>query len=81
MPCALVRAYTQAMQRIDAQEQLTAVHTQQIGGGLMKPDQHHESVRDLQQRAGVAASRKTRPAADRDLTAAGIAVIQEPANE
>ena len=78
MPMGLVRAYTDAMERVDAREKLGDLHVQQLGSGMMKKQDQSRAVRDLQTRAGV--RRKPRKMSPGDLQAMGIATIEEPKN-
>ena len=76
MPVALVRSYTDAMHAIDARERLSAIHTQQLGGGMLKQSKMRTSIRELEERANTG-RRRARPANKSDLAAMGVGFAKE----
>lgn len=76
MPIALVRSYAQAMDRIEAREQLALVHAHQLGAGMMKRGPLRDAIRNLEARANAGRRRvkKARPA---DLAALGIGFVEQ----
>ena len=81
VPIAVLSAFASAIPRIEAGEQLTAIETAALGGGLVEQRARAKALSGIERRA-IGGAAPARAKADiGSLAAMGIGVVPEPLND